>query len=415
MGNSLCTPEQFVKLREHVEYAYANAPFYRSRFDSAGVKPSVLNVYSDLIKLPTVTKTEVIDAQLALPPFGGQRAEAAGDLARIYCNAGSLLLWFNQPDLDHMGQMFGDLMGIMGVRRGDIVDISSTFHWVLAGTTMDQALRLLGATVVPGGPGMSDLRLKMMKRLGVTAAELFTPYAEELATKFAANDIDVKRDLKIRLLMVGGELRDSGAMDRLREAWGGAAIREFYGVSEAGMLAAECGEGSGMHISPYCVVEVIDPDTGAQLPEGHPGEIVVTEIYRTAQPYVRYRSGDITEGFTTEPCPCGRTTPRLRRILGRHSDIARVKGQFISPALVEQLVRKRVSAGAWQAVIDRPGNIDTMLLRVESEGSAEQRTELEAILQKDVKATLAITVAVEAVAAGTIGEGGPFLDRRRFK
>ena len=132
---------------------------------------------------------------------------------------------------------------------------------------MDLALRRLGATVVPAGPGMSDLRLKMMKKLGVTAAELFTPYAEELATKFADNRIDAARDLQVRLLMVGGELRDSEALDRLRQAWGGAAIREFYGVSEAGMMAAECLEGGdGMHISPFCVVEVIDPEMGGHVP-----------------------------------------------------------------------------------------------------------------------------------------------------
>jgi phenylacetate-CoA ligase len=412
---ALCTAEQLGRFRERLRYAYDHVPFYRERYEAAGLDPAGVETYADLVGVPPITKSEVIADQELRPPFGGQLARPAEELHRVFCNAGSLYLWFTEQDLDAIGALFAHQFETMGVRPTDVVDVSSNFHWLMAGTNMDLALRRTGAAVVPGGPGMSELRLKIMREVGITVLEAFTPYAEELATRFEQHGIDPARDLKVRLLTIGGELRQREARERLESAWGGAAVREFYGVSEAGMLAAECFEvGDGMHLSREVLVEIVDPDTGAHVPPEEGGEIVTTELYRSAQRFIRYRTGDITEGVDFAPCACGRTTPRLRRILGRTGDIARVKGLFVAPAVVDQLVRARFGAARWQVVVDRPGTIDTMSLQVEADEAV--LAGLSAALVQDVKGSIGLTCEVAAIPPGTLAhDAAPIVDRREFR
>lgn len=410
----LCSAEQLELLKRRVRRAYDTIPFWRTRWDEAGFHPDQIDGYSDLIKLPAVTKPEVIADQAAAPPFGTQLAVPAEELRRVYCNAGSLYIWLTEGDMDAVTDLFASQFSTMGVRLGDVVDISSTFHWLMAGTNMDPALRRVGAAVLPGGPGMSELRMKIMREAGVTVLEAFTPYAEELASRFEDYGIDPVTDLNVRLLMIGGELRQREARARLEQAWGGVAVREFYGASEAGMAAAECFEaGDGMHISPMVVVEVVDPETGAHVEPGLPGEVIMTELYRTGQPFFRYQTGDLTEGIELEPCVCGRSAPRLRRILGRVGEIARVKGLFIAPALVEQIIRGRTGAATWQIHIDRPGTIDTMRLVVESPVDGDEASALCRALVADVKGAVGLTCDVETAAVGSLPSDGPrILDRR---
>lgn len=414
--NPLCTASQLARLRDHVRYAWESSSFFRSRLDEAGFRPNDLRSYQDLIGIPMVTKSELIADQAADPPFGQQRAERSGEPARIYCMAGSQYMWFTEPDLASVARMFSDQFATMGVRQGDIVDISSAFHWVLAGTNFDRAFRDLGASVVPGGPGQSDLRLKVMRQLGVTVFEAFTPYAETLSGRFADAGIDPSTDLAVRLLIIGGELRQAQAKRRLEESWGGAVAREFYGVSEAGMVACECHDiGEGMHLSSECVVEVIDPDTGQHVEPGGPGEIVVTELYRTAQPFIRYRTGDITSGIELEACDCGRATPRLKRILGRNSEeILRVKGQFLVPETVDMLVEGRFGQGTrWQLVIDRPAHVDVIRLRIESTRGADGDDVVRCLVE-DFRQSVAMSCDVELVGIGALDAAAKIDDRRTF-
>jgi phenylacetate-CoA ligase len=414
VAHPLCSEDQLALLKRRAERAYERIPFWRSRWQAAGFDPSQLTSYADLVKLPPVTKPEVIADQEAEPPFGSQLAAPAEEIVRMHCNAGSQYLWWTEADMDAVTELFASNFRTMGVRRTDVVDVSSTFHWLMAGTKMDPALRRLGAAVIPGGPGMSELRMKIMREAGVTVLEAFTPYAEELASRFADYGIDPVADLKVRLLLIGGELRQREARARLERAWGGVTVREFYGASEAGMAAAECFDvGDGMHINPMVVVEVVDPDTGAQVELGQPGEVVLTELYRTAQPFFRYQSGDLTEGLILEPCACGRTTPRLRRILGRTGEFTRVKGMFVTPALMEQIVRGRVGVTRWQIQVKRTGTIDEMRVQIESGDTGDAAVGLCRSLVKDIKGAIGLTCVVETIASGTLPEDAPRIDDLR--
>lgn len=405
-GNPLCSDEQLARLQAHVQRAYETVPYYRNLYDEAGVSPADLKSYEDLLRFPTIDKQAIIAAQQADPPLGSIVNEHAEPPAHIYCNAGSEYLYYSPSDFDSIVQMFSEQFATLGVRAGDIVDISSTFHWVMAGTIMNPAMRRLGASVIAGGPGMSELRMKIMRETGVTAIEIFTPYAEELASRFTQYGIDPVADLGVRLLIIGGELRSKDSKAKLEASWGGVAAREFYGVSEAGMVACECFEGGdGMHLSSYAVLEIVDPDTGRHVAPGAPGEVVTTELYRDTQPFIRYRSGDITEGMIFEECVCGRTTPRLKRIIGRNSDMVRVKGQFLSPAVMDQIVLSRPEIARWQVVLRRSARTDEMLLRLRPrDGATGLSPSVAEQIVSEIKGVVGVTCAAEIVSAEVLAD-----------
>jgi phenylacetate-CoA ligase len=306
---------------------------------------------------------------------------------------------------------------ILGVREGDLVDIASNFHWVVAGTVMDAALRRLGAGVIPGGPGLSDLRLDVLRRTGATVLQAFTPYAEKLGERLAElrelSDDGGQRH-SLRLLLIGGELREANAKARLEALWSGAAARELYGTTEAGLNAVDCEYANGMHLSPQCFLEVVEPDTGQPVAPGSPGEIVITELFRSAQPFIRYRSGDLTEGLILDCCDCGLQTPRLGRIIGRKSDVLRVRGQFLYEALMRSCLNSFPRVDRWRVVVDRPGVIDTLILNVApADGTTLGADDLTAITGL-LRSSCTLTFDVRAVEPSAIEDGSWFEDRREF-
>lgn len=413
--NSLCSPEQFTHLQEHLAYAYESTEFYKSSFDRAGVSPGDLKSFEDLARFPFVCKTDVMADQRASLPFGTMLGVKSEYLRRVYCSGGPLYLMLTGKDIETAEQVTGRELSVAGLRAGDILDIASAYHWVVGGTGLDGGARRVGATVVPGGPGMTAMRVQVMREVGVTAIQAFTPYAETLGQYLREQGIDPRRDLKVRLLIIGGELRTATAKERLSELWGGAMIREVYGTGEAGLVAVECCEGGdGMHISEDCILEIVDPATGEPVSPENGGEIVLTELYREAQPFIRYRTGDITEGVDFEPCQCGRSTPRLKRIVGRQSSMLRVRGLFVYPEYVKGIVASHPELGACQVIVERRGTRDVLTVRVECK-SDSCPGELAERLKRELKDAIQLRCELELVGRGTLGADAPlYEDRRRF-
>ncbi len=224
--------------------------------------------------------------------------------------------------------------------------------------------------------------------------------------------IDPATDLSLRVCTISGEQRSADAKERMERFWGGMKVREFYGGAEVPFIAAQAEDGSeGMHVNPDLIVEVVDPETYEPVDEGEPGVIVATDLRRVAYPMIRYFTGDITEGITTAPAPSGRTTPRIGRILGRHGDIPRVKGLFLVPGQIQAALDRVGSMGRFQVVIDRPGNQDTVTVRIETEGGAAgtDRTVVVAALKDETR----LTCEVELVDVGTLSEDAPVIADQR--
>lgn len=410
---SLCTETQLARLREHVAFADQNSPYYQRTFREAGITPDDLRSYDDLARFPFIKKDQEIADQKERPPFGALLACDPADLARIYCTAGQLYICFTRQDLDDIAQSFVRQMRLLELGRGDIADVASAYHYVIAGTLFDEGVRACGATVVPGGPGQSELRLQVMKDLGVTVLQAFTPYAEALGHEARAKGFDPDRDFKLRLLLIGGELRSAESKDGLGRLWGNAKVRELYGASEAaGLSAVEClTAGDGMHLNEDVIFEIVDPATGERVADpGQGGEVVMTSLVQRGQPFVRYRTGDITEGIDLSPCACGVATPRLRRIVGRASSILRVKGLFVDPTQVQKIVAAREGAGRCRLILDRPGTFDRLMVEVEHPSPPAG---LDAQLVRDIKAVVNVTAEVSVVAPGTIPADAPLAEDRR--
>jgi phenylacetate-CoA ligase len=162
------------------------------------------------------------------------------------------------------------------------------------------------------------------------------------------------------------------------------------------------------------VVEVIDPATGKHVDEGASGELVVSDVWRQAMPIIRYRTGDLTEGLNLDPCPCGRTAPRMQRVIGRASDIPRIKGMFVVPRHVQNVLDRHPGLGGFQLIVDRPVHQDELTVKI----ALRQSTDQEALgrrLSTEIRDAIRLTARVEFVDPQDLPEGAPLVvDRRQI-
>jgi phenylacetate-CoA ligase len=403
--------EQLAQAKRHLAWAYERSIFYRKLWDQAGVRPAQLTTLDDLQRWPMITKPQVIEDQASAPPFGSLLCVDPGSLTRLYVAAGPVCHAFDSEDYVAYARLFAKGFTAAGLRAGDRVDVTAMYHWVAAGTILDEGVRLAGACAIPGGVGNSRAHLENARLTGTTVIYAFSTFAEHLAEEVKAMGWDARRELSIRLFLVGGEMSSEAAKRNVAETFN-AKIREFYGTAESGQIAFECGQGGGMHVLEDCILEVVDPADGRPVAPGAPGEIVLTELVRRALPFIRYRTGDLTEGLDETPCPCGLLTPRLKRIIGRTDAIPRVKGIFLPAKQVRKAVDSVPGLGRFQMVIDRPGVADVLTIRAEFQAGADASA-LEQRLREAVKATVGLKAEVELVPEGTMTATAPEIEDRR--
>jgi len=381
---------QWECLRRQLAYAYERSAYYRNAFASAGVRPEAIASWEEFAAtVPCLTKLQIIEDQREHPPFGRLLAVEPEELIRIYWSPGPELIVFTREDYASVVDLAAKAFFTCGVRPEDVVNVTCTYHWVIAGTVIDEAFRKIGCAVIPGGVGQSRMHVEVMRATRTTVLFAFFTFAEELGKVAVEMGLDPARDLGLRLAIVTGELRARTLREDLERTFG-FQTREIYGASEVPFVAAECPEGGGMHLDPRFIVEVLDPQTLRPVPEGESGELVITDLVKRAQLSIRYRTGDITEGIESAPCPCGRTTPRMRPILGRVGQIPRVKGLFIVPREVEEVIARYPELGRFQLVVDRPEIRDRLTVKVELKGEADHAS-LSAVLARELKEKIRVT------------------------
>jgi len=394
------------ELQKIVAHAYAGAPAVKDKLDRAGVAPGDLKTVEDLQKLPVTEKAELVELQQQDPPFGGLVAVPLEQLRRIFVSPGPI---YEPGDQSYQDNRWAQSFVAAGFRAGDLGLVTFNFNMMPFANMLDDSLNMIGCKTLPMGVGNTDIQVQTMKDLGVTAY-LGTPsFLAALGDKAEAMGLDCRKDLNLAVGFVAAEMLPESLRDELEERFG-MIIRQSYGTADAGCLSYECYYKGGMHIPYNCIVEIVDPDTGQQVPTGEIGEVVCTVFDRT-YPLIRFGSGDLSR-LDESTCECGRTTPKLTGILGRVDQVTKVKGVFIHPGQAQAVVGRFESITCFQVVVTRDGHKDVMTFHCELEPSADQAA-LGPALKAVIQDVLRVRGEVEFVAPGTIPEEAKVIDDRR--
>jgi phenylacetate-CoA ligase len=210
---------------------------------------------------------------------------------------------------------------------------------------------------------------------------------------------DLKKDFSLAVGFVGAEMLPESLRERVEGNFS-MIIRQCYGTVDVGCLGYECIEQHGMHVPDDVIVEIVDPETGKRLPHGTTGEIVATNFNPTF-PMIRYGTGDLSL-ISEDPCPCGRTSMKLVKILGRTDQATKVRGTFIHPWQTDELMAKYPEVDKYQVVVTRSGYVDEMTFRLELVDESIDKTLLKGRLERDIQETLNLSGEVECVGRGVI-------------
>ena len=384
------------KVREAVAHAYRQCPPVREKLDRAKVRPQDLRTTRDLEKVPVTTKDELVRLQKERPPFGGFLGVPLDEVEKICISPGPLY----EPEGrgERLSVMVKWMKGA-GVGPGDIVLNSFSYHLVPAGLWAHEAALSLGAVVIPAGVGNTDLQVQIMKDLGVTVFSGTPSFLHTVIQRAEQQGLDIRRDFKLRKAFLGAEMYPPSLRKLFEETYG-LDTRENYGTADLGVLAFQCQAKAGLHIAEENFVEVVDPQTGKQLGAGETGEVVVTPFYKT-YPLLRFGTGDLSL-YTDEACSCGRTSHRLVRIVGRVGQAVKVRGMFLQPWELDQVMSRFPQVARYQAVVSREKQRDNLLLKLELKDVVDQEL-FTLALQKDIQNLCRLKAdQVEYVAPGTI-------------
>jgi len=395
------------RLREVLKHAYDHAPAVKAKFDNAGLKPSDIQSTKDMERLPITSKDELKELQKKDPPFGGFLAIPPGDVVRIYMSPGPVY----EPRTKNILDRSVRSLYAAGFRKNDIVLNSFSYHLVPAGLAIDDALVELGATVMPAGIGNTDLQVQIMKDLKVTAYFGTPSFLWTLIKRAEEQGYNFRRDFSLRIAFLSAEMVPPSMKKAFKEDYGIEPV-ESYGTADVMTVATECEQKQGLHFMDEILVEVVDPNTGKAVAPGEIGEIVVTpfcDIY----PLVRFGTGDLAI-YTDEPCPCGRTSPRIMRIVGRVGDSVKVRGMFVHGRQVGEVVSSFPELGNFQAIIERFEQRDHLTINVELVDEKADKAKLLDAFNKSFQDKCRVRAdRVEFVAKGSIPADAKKLDDRR--
>lgn len=404
------------KLRAQVRWAWDRSPFYRRKWEAAGVGPHTLATLADLARFPVVDKAELRAAQAAAPPFGDYLCIAPGEVARIHGTSGTTgrptVFGIGYQDWARIGEAHARILWGVGLRPGDTVLIGSFFSLYLGSWGALAGVERLGATAFPFGagvPGQTLMAVQWAEALRPTAFYGTPSYALHFAETARREGID-PRALGFRLLFFSGEPGAGIPATRrlIEDTFGGLCV-DLGSMAEMTpwMTNGECRHRTGMHLWQDLVyTEVCDPETFQPVPFGAEGTPVYTHLERTSQPMIRLVSGDRAR-WVDDPCPCGRTYPRLPGgLYGRIDDMLIVRGENIYPSAIEDVLRATEGfGGEFRVVVSRREAMDELLVRVEyaaSHAAPEARAQLAATLRARLRARLGVHPVVDLVPAGTL-------------
>jgi phenylacetate-CoA ligase len=403
------------RLRRQLEYVWEASPFYRRKWEAAGIGPQHLSRVENLAHLPFTEKRELQDAQDEPPPFGPNQCAPVDRLIRMQATGGTtghpLRMALTRHDIEVYNELGARAAWAAGLRPGDILFECMNYSLYAGGVNDHMTFETVGACVAPVGIGQSRRLIGILRQMRVPVVLYSTPsYALHLASVARADGID-PTDLGIGKGLLSGDagLGIPEYRRQIETTWNMVA-RDIYGLGELGPLAAECRDADGLHWvgQQLLIAELVDAESGAVIPaaEGAVGELVFTTIDREAQPLIRFRSHDHVQIVGTGRHGCGRTGFRFR-VLGRSDDMFIVKGINVYPLGVQDVIlgMRPALTGEFQILLPNPPPItEPPIIRAEygEEVGAQDRESLRDRLSRRIRDVLVFTPKVELVPAGTL-------------
>ena len=382
--------------------AKEHAPAYSDRL--AKVRPDDIANRRALVDLPLTHKSELIELQRQTPPFGGFCAVPIGAVARVFASPGPIYeLEARRPDFFRMARA----LYAAGIRAGDLVHNTFSYHLTPAGAMVESAAHALGCAVIPAGTGQTEQQLRTIADMQPVAYVGTPSFLKIILDRAAEQGSDVA---SLKKALVGAEAFPS--VLRAEFTARGIAALQCYGTADLGLIAYEsfAHNGSlceGMVLDEGIIVELVRPGTGDPVAPGEVGEVVVTTL-TPEYPLIRFATGDLS-AVLPGLSPCGRTNQRIRGWLGRADQTAKVRGMFVHPVQIAEIVRRHQSIIRARLVIERPASADQMTLMVEMGEPAAAA----ASIAETVQAVTKLRGTVTAVPAGSLPNDGKVIEDRR--
>lgn len=343
-----------MNLNEVIRNLALNAPGFARRLADAGIDPGAIQTPRDLDSLPVIRKDNLVELQSSDPPFGGFLACKPGELKRVFQSPGPIYdpessmpdYWRWKPALQ-----------AAGFEAKDVVLNCFGYHLTPAGAMFEEGLWAVGCAVIPGGIGNQEQQVRLLHDLRVVGYVGLPSYLKSLIERAEEGGLEIY----VRKAFFTAEPLPPSLRTWLHEH-GVAIARQGYGTAECGNLGYECENENGWHLPDDALVDICDINSGQPLPPGETGEIVVT-LFNRDYALVRFGTGDLSS-LDPEPCTCGRSSVRLKGWQGRIGDAVKVRGMFLHPRQITDLMARYPEVIRWQAVVTRAEHKDHLELHV---------------------------------------------------
>lgn len=398
---------QLERLQATVLRVYMNVPFYRKKFDELGIDPDSFRSLDDLSKLPFTTKDDLRDNY----PYGFF-AVPLREVVRLQTSSGTTgkptIVGYTRNDIKIWSNLTARVLTAGGVSQSDIVQIAFDYGLFTGALGLHNGAERIGASVIPISSGNAKRQIKIMQDFKTTALVCTPSFALVMADTIHEIGINVN-SLALKYGLFGAEQWSESMRQEIQEKLKIIAT-DNYGLSEVmgPGVAGECIERKGLHINEdHFLVEIIDPETLQPVPIGETGELVITTLTREANPVIRFRTRDLTS-LIAEPCPCGRTSRRMTRIIGRTDDMIKIRGMNVFPSQIEAVLLEIEGAEPnYQLIVERKGSEDTLKVLVEVSQSIffdqmKKQSELVELIRKRLFNELGIAVDVKLVEKKTL-------------
>jgi phenylacetate-CoA ligase len=389
----------FRALPAHLERARASSPAMARRLE--GISSAGITSREALARLPILRKAELAESQRQAPPFGGYAAGPFGEVAHVFASPGPLY----EPARDGDFAGFARPLHAAGFRTGDLVYNTFSYHFTPAGLMVDAGARALGCAVFPAGVGQTELQVAALAALrpsGYVGTPSFLKILLDRGRETAADTSSLEKAL------VSGEALPASLRARFEEH--GIRALQCYTTAELGVIAYESPAREGLIVNEGLIVEIVRPGTGDPVPDGEVGEVVATNLTSEEYPLVRFGTGDLS-AVLPGTSPCGRTAMRIRGWLGRADQSAKVRGMFVHPGLVAQVLRRHPEVHRARLVVRRENEADEMVLRCETERPFP--ASLASALVESLREVCKLRGEVELVLPGVLPNDGKVIDDTR--